>query len=327
MSVNYKLIKSSNAKQLLKDQMSFSVVLESEELKGDLDFEISYSVDPHTEKFDQTISKLSVGPIPKGNIGFNIETNPVKIELLKPEYIFGITSVIIVGKYKSNPFMRVGYILEVTYPNIDNKYLIKEDEIGEELDSEENTLEKSYECECEEDNCLCEDEEDYEEENCECEGECECAEEYICECGNEECDCNECNCEGECDCMNEYVCECGNEDCNCNECNCEGECNCEENHECEDENCECEDEKLCEEEDCNNILKEPLNKNEDCENREEIPKFNEKEMMEGSKKEADASKDNCENKEIIELVTNKQTEKINTEKGNECNQENLIKEI
>lgn len=123
--------------------MKFDVVLEcTKELTDDIEFEIIYSGDARSEDYDQKICSMLVGPVPLGKIGFTLETDPVDVALINPKQIFGLTSAIIVGKYRSQQFLRIGYVINVSYPDIsDSKLVDYEEEIyeGEDIESTEGS--------------------------------------------------------------------------------------------------------------------------------------------------------------------------------------------
>ncbi|KAL0265903.1 UNVERIFIED_CONTAM: hypothetical protein PYX00_011620 [Menopon gallinae] len=132
--ITFKKITSAASVQHLVDPMKFNVVLEcTREMKDDIEFDVVYSGDARCEDYDQKICSMLVGPIPAGKIGFVLETDPVNVSLINPKQIFGVTSVIIIGKYKSQQFLRIGYILNVRYPGIpDNRLVDYEEENGQE---------------------------------------------------------------------------------------------------------------------------------------------------------------------------------------------------
>lgn len=135
-NIVFKKITSEASVQQLVDPMKFNVVLEcTKEMKDDIEFDVIYSGDARCEDYDQKICSMLVGPIPSGKIGFVLDTDPVNISLINPKQIFGLTSVIIVGKYKSQQFLRIGYVLNVRYPGIPDSRLVDyEDDEGLEED-------------------------------------------------------------------------------------------------------------------------------------------------------------------------------------------------
>lgn len=128
-NVVFKKITSAATTQRLVDPMKFNVVLEcTKEMEDDIEFEAIYSGDARCEDFDQKICSMLVGPVPAGVIGFVLETDPVNVGLISPKEVFGVTSVIIVGRYRSQQFLRIGYILNVRYPGIADSKLVNHDE-------------------------------------------------------------------------------------------------------------------------------------------------------------------------------------------------------
>eukprot|EP00866_Antonospora_locustae_P001972 jgi/Antlo1/1972/144 len=141
-NIVFKKITSAATVQRLVDPMKFNVVLEcTKEMKDDIEFDVIYSGDARCEDYDQKICSMLVGPIPTGKVGFVLETDPVNISLINPKQIFGLTSVIIIGKYKSQQFLRIGYVLNVRYPGIPDSKLVdyEEDEgQGEDIETSDS---------------------------------------------------------------------------------------------------------------------------------------------------------------------------------------------
>lgn len=133
-NVSFKKVTSATRNQLLAEPMKFDVVLEcTKELADDLEFDVIYSGDARCEDYDQKICSMLVGPVPLGKIGFTLETDPVDVGLINPKQIFGVTSAIIVGRYRSQQFLRIGYVINVSYPGIpDNELVDYEEELYEE---------------------------------------------------------------------------------------------------------------------------------------------------------------------------------------------------
>lgn len=95
---------------------SFKITLDSRLNNAECEFSIVYGGSPNTDIYDQTLIRTLIGPIPEGRIQFDLDCDPVEIQKLS--YIFGITSLIIIGKYKEKEFIRVGYFVKVEYPEI-----------------------------------------------------------------------------------------------------------------------------------------------------------------------------------------------------------------
>lgn len=150
-NIIFRKISSQSTIQKLLEPMKFDIILDSnKEMSDDIEFEIIYSVDPKSEKNDQKICSMLVGPIPMGKIGFSLETDCLNIDFIDQKHIFGVTSVIIIGKYNSQQFLRIGYIINVRYPGIpDSKLVYYEEDLNEEdieisqSDEEEEEIELS----------------------------------------------------------------------------------------------------------------------------------------------------------------------------------------
>ena len=142
-NIIFKRISLNNTVQRLVEPMKFNLVLEcTKEMEDDIEFEAVYFGNARCEDYDQKIGSILVGPVPVGKIGFELETDPVDVALLNPREIFGVTSVMIIGRYKSQQFLRIGYFLNVRYPGVSNDELVSYEEDAceeEELGSTEGS--------------------------------------------------------------------------------------------------------------------------------------------------------------------------------------------
>lgn len=140
-----KRIKVLKTTGLLRDPLQFEVTIDCLKLiNEDVCFEVVYVGDPCTDDYDQSICQVSVGPVAVGRYSFVIEADPVKIDKLRVNSIFGVTSVIIIGSYKNQQFLRAGYILNVKYPGVDVKELENYGEEEEEFIEEDSETESEY---------------------------------------------------------------------------------------------------------------------------------------------------------------------------------------
>jgi len=122
----------------VKDSVDFKITLNvHEDLEEDIEFEIKYFGDAYSEAYDQTICKTMVGPLEAGKQFFHLETEPIDITKLPIKILFGVTTMLIMARYKSQEFMRIGYILSVSHKGVDCERLMESSE-NEELEGEEN---------------------------------------------------------------------------------------------------------------------------------------------------------------------------------------------
>ena len=108
-----------------------------EDLEEKVIFTIFYTVNVSNENEDQVLSETEIFPIPKGNIKFTLEADAPDIKVIPYDQLFGLTSIIIVGKYKEEQFIRIGYIVDVYYPGIPNDKLLYNDDDAEDINDED----------------------------------------------------------------------------------------------------------------------------------------------------------------------------------------------
>lgn len=178
-----KKIEVDSAVKKLVEPLVFDVQLTcTNEIKEGVEFVVLYNVDVHSDNDDQVLSEIEIAPIPKGKVGFRIEADAPKIDLIPADQLFGLTSIIIVGKYMEQQFIRIGYIVDVSYPGIPTDKLVRndvgepseeisdEEEIGSELE-EDDYEDSGYE---DDDESLEDGEQPEDGEECLCSGECKC---------------------------------------------------------------------------------------------------------------------------------------------------------
>lgn len=231
------------------DKIKFTLTFNNKsEINDDAEFEIYYFGDTYGEDNDQRIGHNVIGPLPEGSLTFDLETTSIDLTKIPIKALFGLTSILIVGKYKGEQFIRIGYVVHVTYPGVakevlqdsDDKPLEEneEEEIDndEEIDQEEGSQEEddsgieimedeeidqeegSQEIEGEEENGAEEGAEDETPDGDSKDGSQEEETEKCEDCGDDDC-----KCEGDESC--DEKCE----ECNCEDCDCGDECeDCEE---------------------------------------------------------------------------------------------------
>lgn len=187
------------------EKFTFKLVFNNQNLiNDDLEFEVFYFGDAYSENHDQKICHNVIGPLEAGKLSFELETNPIDLTKIPIKTLFGLTTILIVGKFHGEQFIRIGYVLDVKHHGIDSEKLIEVDEqpIEEEDDEgEDESVEESSE-EGEDDSIEIDDGEECSDEECEneecCDEECENG-----ECCEEESEVNGCNvsgcCGGECE--------------------------------------------------------------------------------------------------------------------------------
>ncbi|KAM0687416.1 Histone chaperone asf1, partial [Conglomerata obtusa] len=139
-------------KQQFTDPYTFTLTFDNPTLlPTDLEFTITYTGSPDTSRHDQLICTEHIGPVPAGRVAFDLVTDPVRVYDLPLRHLFGVTSVVIIGRFGKCEFLRVGYFVKVQVEGVDDEKLRFEDEeeSGDEIDE---SCDNSEDVDGEEDN-------------------------------------------------------------------------------------------------------------------------------------------------------------------------------
>uniref|UniRef100_A0A7S1C5P9 Anti-silencing function protein 1 n=1 Tax=Bicosoecida sp. CB-2014 TaxID=1486930 RepID=A0A7S1C5P9_9STRA len=79
------------------------------ELSDDLEWKVVYVGSAESDKFDQELDNVLVGPVPVGVNKFVMQTAPPDPSRIPKTDVLGVTVVLITCSYKSQEFIRVGY--------------------------------------------------------------------------------------------------------------------------------------------------------------------------------------------------------------------------
>jgi histone chaperone ASF1 len=97
-----------------------------QELKHDLDWKVVYVGSAESEKYDQELESVLVGPVPVGVNKFVFQAPPPDAARIPHDSVAGVTVVLVTCSYEDNEFIRVGYYvnnfyadaeLEAAHPN------------------------------------------------------------------------------------------------------------------------------------------------------------------------------------------------------------------
>lgn len=95
-----------------------------QELKHDLDWKVVYVGSADSEKHDQELESVLVGPVPVGVNKFVFQAPPPNASLIPQDSIAGVTVVLVTCSYDDNEFIRVGYYVNNFYadPELEANY-------------------------------------------------------------------------------------------------------------------------------------------------------------------------------------------------------------
>lgn len=142
--LKFKSIEVDGLKKKLMEPLRFNMRLVcSKEIKDGVEFAVLYNMDVHSDENDQVLAEIEVAPIPQGRVEFSIDADAPDVDRIPLDQLFGLTSIIIVGRYKGQQFVRIGYIVDVGYPGIPAEELVGNDveELSEEIGNEDEDTE------------------------------------------------------------------------------------------------------------------------------------------------------------------------------------------
>lgn len=131
------------------DKFNFELIINSSgPINEDVVFEVFYFGDAYSDDHDQKICHNIIGPLEAGKQSFELETSPIDLTKIPIKTLFGLTTILIVGKFRGEQFIRIGYVVNVSYPGVDDAKLldVEEDSEGIEMqDDEEDDDDDDYE--------------------------------------------------------------------------------------------------------------------------------------------------------------------------------------
>lgn len=90
------------------------------DLADDLEWKLTYVGSADSEKYDQVLDTVFVGPVAPGQYRFVFQADPPDFSRIQPDDVVGVTVILLTCSYKNQEFIRVGYY-------VNNEYL--EDEL------------------------------------------------------------------------------------------------------------------------------------------------------------------------------------------------------
>lgn len=84
-------------------------------LAEDLEFKVIYVGSPESEKHDQVLESVMVGPVPVGVNKFVLQADPPNSALIPEKDLLEVTIVFLTVSYRDREFIRVGYYVSTHY--------------------------------------------------------------------------------------------------------------------------------------------------------------------------------------------------------------------
>jgi len=85
------------------------------DLADDLEWKLTYVGSAESEKYDQVLDSVFVGPVAPGQYRFVFQADPPNFSALPPGDIVGVTIILLTCSYKNQEFLRVGYYVNNEY--------------------------------------------------------------------------------------------------------------------------------------------------------------------------------------------------------------------
>lgn len=84
-------------------------------LEDDLEWKITYVGSAESEKYDQVLDSVLVGPVAPGQYRFVFQADPPDFSQIPSGEIVGVTVILLTCSYKNQEFIRVGYYVNTDY--------------------------------------------------------------------------------------------------------------------------------------------------------------------------------------------------------------------
>jgi histone chaperone ASF1 len=83
---------------------------------SDLEWKLTYVGSPDSDKYDQVLDSIMVGPIPVGVNRFEFTADPPNSDKVPASDLLGVTVILLTCAYDDREFIRVGYYQNNEYP-------------------------------------------------------------------------------------------------------------------------------------------------------------------------------------------------------------------
>ena len=81
----------------------------------DLEWKLTYVGSAESEKYDQVLYSVFVGPVAPGQYKFVFQADPPNFSVLPSQDIVGVTIILLTCSYRNQEFLRVGYYVNNEY--------------------------------------------------------------------------------------------------------------------------------------------------------------------------------------------------------------------
>lgn len=85
------------------------------ELSDDLEWKLTYVGSAESEKYDQVLDAVFVGPVACGQYRFVFQADPPDFSKIPSDDVVGVTIILLTCSYRNQEFLRVGYYVNNEY--------------------------------------------------------------------------------------------------------------------------------------------------------------------------------------------------------------------
>jgi len=82
---------------------------------SDLEWKLTYVGSAESEKYDQVLDAVFVGPVAPGQYRFVFQADPPDFSKIPPDDVVGVTIILLTCSYRNQEFLRVGYYVNNEY--------------------------------------------------------------------------------------------------------------------------------------------------------------------------------------------------------------------
>eukprot|EP00740_Mantoniella_antarctica_P015314 CAMPEP_0181369784 /NCGR_PEP_ID=MMETSP1106-20121128/13005_1 /TAXON_ID=81844 /ORGANISM="Mantoniella antarctica, Strain SL-175" /LENGTH=186 /DNA_ID=CAMNT_0023486389 /DNA_START=230 /DNA_END=786 /DNA_ORIENTATION=+ len=108
--------------QFFGNPLQFEIQYEClQSLENDLEWKLTYVGSAESDKHDQVLDTVLVGPVVKGSYKFVFQAEPPDVTLIPQSDILGVTVLLLTCAYNDVEFIRVGYYVNNEYSDEDLK--------------------------------------------------------------------------------------------------------------------------------------------------------------------------------------------------------------
>lgn len=80
-----------------------------------MEWKLTYVGSAESEKYDQVLDAVFVGPVAPGQYRFVFQSDPPDFSKIPPDDVVGVTIILLTCSYRNQEFLRVGYYVNNEY--------------------------------------------------------------------------------------------------------------------------------------------------------------------------------------------------------------------